>query len=109
MGPWLLDGLCVLHLRNERGRFFLTPLIFRSVWDCHVVKKALEQKAGDRRIISTERIIKGTVSPSERLYMRREGNKTPKIHTFKEWEENDKEEPIEGLRRDKSGRRNQKF
>lgn len=51
------------------------------------------QKTGDMRIISTESLIKWTVSPSDRLYMRREGNKTPKIHTFKEWEE---EEPMGG-------------
>lgn len=52
------------------------------------------QETGDTRIISTESLIKWTVSPSDRLYMRREGNKTPKIHTFKEWEE--EEEPMAG-------------
>lgn len=66
----------------------MTTLILRYVWDCHVVSTKLKraQKAGDMGIIRTEMIIKWTVSPGDRLYTRREVNKTPKTHTFREWE-----------------------
>lgn len=58
--PELLDGLCALYEELARRRFFLTTLILRNVWNCHVVSAKLRraQKTRNLRMISIEMIVK---------------------------------------------------
>lgn len=65
-------------MRNkQRRRCFLTTVILRNVWNCHMVSAKLSraQKMRDLRRISIEMVISLTVSPRERQYRRGKGVK----------------------------------
>lgn len=110
LGPWPLDGLCILHLRNNRGWFFLATLILRSQWDCHVVNKAQEHRRQEIRELSVQRVwLNGQYHPVTDCTWEGKGTRHQRSTHLRNGKK--KKNPWRGglWRRDKSGRRNQKF